>query len=56
MPTKVIAGGKSDAWMRNAQKAIADALPNARHAVLEGQNHMVKPEALAPVLAEFFAA
>jgi hypothetical protein len=42
--------------MRNAQKAIAAALPNARHAVLDGQNHMVKPEALAPVLTEFFAA
>jgi pimeloyl-ACP methyl ester carboxylesterase len=56
MPTKVIAGGKSDAWMRNAQKAIADVLPNARHAVLDGKDHMVKPEALAPMLAEFFAA
>jgi hypothetical protein len=42
--------------MRNAQKAIANVLPNARHAVLDGQDHMVKPEALAPMLAEFFAA
>jgi hypothetical protein len=29
-------------------------LPNAKHRTLEGQTHMVKPEALAPVLVEFF--
>ncbi len=55
LPTIVIAGAKSPAWMRNAQVALAQALPNAEHRVLRGQTHMVKPAALAPVLAEFFA-
>jgi hypothetical protein len=31
------------------------ALPSAQHRTLEGQTHAVAPEALAPVLAEFFA-
>ncbi len=55
VPTLVVAGGKSDAWMQNSMKAVADNLPNARHHTLPGQTHIVKPKALAPVLAEFFA-
>ena len=47
-------GGKSPAWMTNATRALADALPDARHRTLPGQNHMVKPQAIAPVLTEFF--
>jgi pimeloyl-ACP methyl ester carboxylesterase len=54
MPTLVAVGGKSPDWMRNAMRALADVLPNARHSTLEGQTHIVKPEALAPVLVEFF--
>ena len=52
VPTLVVAGGKSDAWMHHGQRALADALPNVRLETLEGQNHMVKPKALAPMLAE----
>jgi pimeloyl-ACP methyl ester carboxylesterase len=55
VPTLVVAGGKSDAWMHHGTQALADALPNARLETLEGQNHMVKPKALAPMLAKFFA-
>jgi len=55
VPTLVADGGKSPAWMRHGVKALADALPNAQHRTLEGQTHLVKPEALAPVLVEFFA-
>lgn len=55
VPTLVIAGGKSPPWTRTAMTALADALPNARHHLLEGQMHLVKAKALAPVLAEFFA-
>ena len=40
----------------NAQKAIAANLPNAKHKTLEGQNHMVAPTAIAPVIKEFLAA
>jgi pimeloyl-ACP methyl ester carboxylesterase len=55
VPTLVIGGGKSQAWIRNAARALADALPNAEHRTLEGQNHIVKAEALAPVLTEFLS-
>jgi pimeloyl-ACP methyl ester carboxylesterase len=55
MPTLVVAGGKSDPWMHHGMRALADALPDVRFETLAGQNHMVKPRALAPVLAEFFA-
>lgn len=54
MPTLVAAGGKSPDWMRHAMKDLADVLPNAKHRTLEGQTHIVKAEALAPVLVEFF--
>ncbi len=36
-------------------RQLADAMPNGRHGVLEGQEHVVPPELLAPVLTEFFA-
>ena len=54
MPTLVAVGGKSPDWMRHAMSELANVLPNARHSTLEGQTHIVKPEALAPVLVEFF--
>ena len=54
MPTLVAVGGKSPDWMRHAMQALADILPDARHSTLEGQTHIVKAEALAPVLVEFF--
>ena len=52
-PTLVIAGGKSPAWMKNAQLALADVLSSAEHRVLPGQMHIVKAEALAPMLRDF---
>jgi pimeloyl-ACP methyl ester carboxylesterase len=54
MPTLVAVGGKSPDWMRHAMRALADVLPDARHTTLEGQTHIVKAQALAPVLVEFF--
>jgi pimeloyl-ACP methyl ester carboxylesterase len=54
-PTLVVDGGKSPAWIRHAMRGLADVLPNAKLRTLEGQTHMVKPKALAPVLVEFFA-
>jgi pimeloyl-ACP methyl ester carboxylesterase len=53
-PTLVIAGGKSPTWLRNAQQALAAALPGASRLTLDGQTHIVKPKSLAPVLASFF--
>jgi len=55
-PTLVGVGEKSPAWMTNSTRALADALPDATYRTLPGQNHMVKPQAIAPVLTEFFAA
>ncbi|MBI4920441.1 MAG: alpha/beta hydrolase [Devosia nanyangense] len=56
MPVLDIGGGKSDAWMQSAQVAISKALPNATHKTLPGQNHMVAPAAIAPLIREFLAA
>jgi pimeloyl-ACP methyl ester carboxylesterase len=50
--TVVVGGSKSPAWMQNAQVALAEVL-GAEHRTLEGQNHMVKPKALAPMITEF---
>ncbi|MEU6579315.1 alpha/beta hydrolase [Nocardia sp. NPDC046763] len=54
LPVTVIAGSKSPAWMRNANAALAQAIPGASHRVLPGQTHLVKAPVLAPALIEFF--
>jgi pimeloyl-ACP methyl ester carboxylesterase len=54
-PTLVVVGGKSPVWMLNSMQALSNILPNAKHRILEGQTHIVKPTALAPLLREFFA-
>lgn len=56
MPVLEIGGGKSPAWMQNAQSAVAAALPNATHKTLPGQNHMVSPVAIAPMIKDFMLA
>lgn len=56
VPTLVMDGGKSPAWMRNANRSLATVLPNAQYRTLDGQTHMLKPKAHAPVLVEFFEA
>ena len=52
--TLVIAGGASLPFMREMAPALADAIPNARACVFEGQTHDLVPQTLAPVLEEFF--
>ena len=52
-PTLVLAGGRSPAWMRHAQAAVAAAVPDSRLETLPGQTHMIKPAAVAPVVTEF---
>ncbi len=54
MPVLAMDGGASPLWARNAVQALVHVLPNARRRTLEGQTHVVTPEALAPVLIEFF--
>jgi pimeloyl-ACP methyl ester carboxylesterase len=55
-PTLVAAGGKSPAWITSSARSLAEVLPDGTYRTLPGQNHMVKPQAIAPVLTEFFAA
>jgi pimeloyl-ACP methyl ester carboxylesterase len=54
MPTLVMAGGASPAWMQHSAQSLADVLPNAQHRTLESQTHDVAPDVLVPVLNEFF--
>lgn len=53
-PTLVIVGGNSEPFFHNGAQALVDDMPNAQRRILEGQEHAVSPEALAPVLTEFF--
>ena len=55
-PTLVIAGGKSPAYLRNAQAAIAAAVPDARLVTLPGQTHMIKAKVTAPVVSAHLLA
>ncbi|EGX58971.1 alpha/beta hydrolase fold protein [Streptomyces zinciresistens K42] len=55
VPVLVLAGGASPAWMREGARAVAAAVPEGTYRGLEGQTHMVEPDVLGPVLAEFFA-
>ena len=55
VPTLVIDGGASPAWMHHAAQAVADTLPDAQRRTLPGQTHGVAAEAIAPVLEKFFA-
>lgn len=52
-PTLVVVGGKSPGWMRHAMRDLVDAVPNAKHRTLDGQTHMVKAKAHAPLLMEY---
>jgi pimeloyl-ACP methyl ester carboxylesterase len=55
-PTLVIAGGKSPDYLRNAQAAVAEAVPDGRLETLPGQTHMIKAKVTAPVVAAHLLA
>ena len=54
VPVLAMAGGKSPNWMRQGSEQLAEVLPDARYRTLEGQTHMLKAKAVAPVLVEFY--
>jgi len=54
VPALVLCGGASPAWMVDIGGQIADGMPKGRLGILEGQEHVVAPEMLVPVLVEFF--
>lgn len=56
IPTLVMNGTETYPFMPIAAAALAQAIPGAQHRALEGQTHEVAPEAIAPVLVEFFKA
>jgi pimeloyl-ACP methyl ester carboxylesterase len=52
--TLVLDGEKSIPFIHPAADRLAEALPNAQRKTLPGQTHQAAPEAVAPVLIEFF--
>jgi len=56
VPVLVMHGSKSDGRLREAARAIAEAIPGAQHRELAGQTHNVKPGVLTPPVVEFFGA
>lgn len=54
-PTLVMHGGAGSPAMRDAARAISEAIPTAELRSLARQTHGVSPKVLAPVLEEFFA-
>jgi pimeloyl-ACP methyl ester carboxylesterase len=55
-PTLVLDGAASPAATRLGMQALAAALPVAQHVSVDGQDHGVAPEAVAPILQSFFTA
>ena len=56
VPTLVMSGGSGAPFMKETARTLSQVIPAAKLRTLEGQAHDVQPEALAPVLVEFFAA
>lgn len=54
VPTLVMAGGASYPFMVMTAQTLSKAIPDAKLSTLEGQGHNVDPEALAPLLKDFF--
>jgi pimeloyl-ACP methyl ester carboxylesterase len=54
IPTLVMDGEKSMGFMRSTAGRIAELIPNAQRKTIKGQTHQAAPEAVAPLLIEFF--
>lgn len=54
VPALLVAGEKSEAWMRAGVERLAATIPGARHVTLPNQTHDVQAEPLAALLLEFF--
>ncbi|MET3719601.1 MULTISPECIES: alpha/beta hydrolase [unclassified Arthrobacter] len=55
-PVLAVYGGNSDSWAQNSAEGVVSAVQNGRTALVPGYDHMVAPEALTPILLDFFAA
>jgi pimeloyl-ACP methyl ester carboxylesterase len=56
MPALVMDGSETYPFMHAAALALANAMPRGQQRTLAGQTHEVTPEAIAPVLIEFFTS
>ena len=54
VPTLLLSGGDSPPWARQAAERVAGSVPDVREQTVPGQTHAVAPDALVPVLTEFF--
>jgi pimeloyl-ACP methyl ester carboxylesterase len=54
MPTLIMDGENSEPWQHHSARALADLLPDARWRTFPGADHGIAPDALVPVLHEFF--
>ena len=54
VPTLGIYGGASPSWAGNAINAVAAVVPGMKKEQLEGQDHAVSHDAVAPLLIDFF--
>ncbi|HUA31172.1 MAG TPA: alpha/beta hydrolase [Streptosporangiaceae bacterium] len=55
-PVLLMYGGAGAPFMRETAETLSKAMPDARLRGLDGQTHDVSPDALAPLLAGFFAS
>ena len=56
VPTLVLAGGASPAWMQAAAAALVEVVPAAQLQTLVGQQHQVDPAALAAAADDYLSA
>lgn len=54
-PVLVVTGGESPPFFHSAAQALVALLPESEHRVLDGQDHAVAPEAIAPLVMAFAA-
>jgi len=54
MPVLVLGGGTSPDWFHRTVRETAAVIPGAKLVMMEGYDHGVPPEVIAPVLTEFF--
>jgi pimeloyl-ACP methyl ester carboxylesterase len=52
-PVLVMHGSKTDARLKHAAHAVANAVPGAQHRELAGQTHNVRPDVLTPATVQF---
>jgi pimeloyl-ACP methyl ester carboxylesterase len=54
IPVLVLGGSTSPDWFHRTVQETAAAVPGARLVMMEGYDHGIPPEVIAPVLTEFF--